>query len=130
MNRGQIHQNVVLETTPAPLPFAAARDANPPETVRPKLSIAELENIARRHNPTLAQAARQIEALRGKYVQQGLYPNPVIGYLGEEIGDDGQGGQARRLHRPRDCHGGQAEAQSGRGATKSPWPDASGRFNA
>lgn len=60
---------------------------------RPKLSIAELENIARRNNPTLAQAARRIEAFRGKYVQKGLYPNPVIGYLGEEIGDDGRGGQ-------------------------------------
>ena len=64
-----------------------------PEVVRPKLSIADLENMARATNPTLAQAARQVEAFRGKYIQQGLYPNPVIGYLGEEIGDDGRAGQ-------------------------------------
>ena len=63
------------------------------EGVRPCLSFSDLENIARGNNPTLAQAARRIEALQGKYVQEGLYPNPVIGYLGEEIGDDGQGGQ-------------------------------------
>lgn len=64
-----------------------------PEPFLPNLSIAELEDVARRNNPTLAQAARQIEAIRGKYVQQGLYPNPVMGYLGEEIGDSGQAGQ-------------------------------------
>ena len=93
MQSSQLYLNVALDTTSAIWPFAAVSSENPPETVQPKLSIAELENIARTTNPTLAQAARQIEAFRGKYVQQGLYPNPVVGYLGEEIGDEGRAGK-------------------------------------
>ncbi len=56
-------------------------------------SIAELERLALAHNPTLAQAARRVQALRGKHLQAGLYPNPVVGYEGEEIGHDGRAGQ-------------------------------------
>ena len=66
------------------------------EGLRPSdviLSIADLEQMALSHNPTIAAAARQIQALRGKYIQQGLYPNPVIGYIGEEIGIEGRPGQ-------------------------------------
>jgi outer membrane protein, heavy metal efflux system len=57
------------------------------------LSIAQLEQVAERHNPTLAQATRRVEALRGQQVQVGLYPNPVVGYQAEEIGENGRGGQ-------------------------------------
>jgi cobalt-zinc-cadmium efflux system outer membrane protein len=83
----------------------AGRDADVPVTLPPApvpsstfpadnlLSIAELESLALGNNPTIAQAQRQVEALRGKYVQQGLYPNPVMGYVGEEIGDEGRAGQ-------------------------------------
>lgn len=71
---------------PDPPPLAAEASAD-------YLTLAELEQLAAASNPTLAQAARNIEALRGKYVQTGLYPNPVAGYLGEEIGDEGTAGQ-------------------------------------
>jgi cobalt-zinc-cadmium efflux system outer membrane protein len=57
------------------------------------ITLAELEQIALGNNPTLAQATRRVHALRGKHVQSGLYPNPVIGYVGEEVGDEGRGGQ-------------------------------------
>ena len=56
------------------------------------MTIAELEQMALSQNPTVAQASRQVQALRGKYVQQGLRPNPVLGYVGEEIGDEGRAG--------------------------------------
>ena len=46
-----------------------------------------------RCNPTVAQAANRVEAARGRCVQVGLYPNPVAGYIGAEIGNEGQGGQ-------------------------------------
>lgn len=71
---------------PAPPPEALA--GNPGQT-----TLAELEQIALANNPTLAQATRRVQALRGKQVQSGLYPNPVVGYIGEEIGDEGRGGQ-------------------------------------
>ncbi|HLA85163.1 MAG TPA: TolC family protein [Thermoguttaceae bacterium] len=68
-------------------------DTSPPEAMQPTLTIAELEGMAWANNPTLVQAARQIDALRGKQLQEGLYPNPHMGYLGEEMGDDGRAGQ-------------------------------------
>jgi outer membrane protein, heavy metal efflux system len=36
-------------------------------------------------NPTLAQAAANVRAARGRTTQAGLYPNPVIGVTGDEI---------------------------------------------
>jgi cobalt-zinc-cadmium efflux system outer membrane protein len=57
------------------------------------LTLAEAEELAQRCNPTLAQAAARLEAARGHWLQVGLYPNPVVGYLGTEIGDERRGGQ-------------------------------------
>ncbi|MDY0165474.1 MAG: TolC family protein [Thermoguttaceae bacterium] len=57
------------------------------------LTIAQLEHIAIQRNPTVAAAAHRVQALRGKYQQVGLYPNPIVGYIGEEIGDEGHAGQ-------------------------------------
>jgi cobalt-zinc-cadmium efflux system outer membrane protein len=57
------------------------------------MTLAELEQIAQKCNPTLAQAAARVEAARGHCLQVGLYPNPVAGYLGTEIGDSGRAGQ-------------------------------------
>jgi len=56
-------------------------------------TLAELENLALRCNPTLAQAASRVAAARGRWVQAGLYPNPTAGYVGAEIGNEGRGGQ-------------------------------------
>jgi outer membrane protein, heavy metal efflux system len=50
---------------------------------------------ARQHNPTLRQAEAGIHAARGRAQQEGLYPNPSIGYSGDEIrgGESGGGKQ-------------------------------------
>jgi cobalt-zinc-cadmium efflux system outer membrane protein len=57
-----------------------------------QLALADLEQLALQHNPTLAQAALQVEAARGKAQQAGLYPNPTVGYAGELIGTKGTAG--------------------------------------
>jgi cobalt-zinc-cadmium efflux system outer membrane protein len=49
--------------------------------------------MALRGNPTLAQAAAAVDASRGKALQAGLYPNPTVGYRGENIGIDGSAGE-------------------------------------
>jgi cobalt-zinc-cadmium efflux system outer membrane protein len=54
--------------------------------------LADLESMALSYNPTLAQAASRVQAARGRWVQAGLYPNPRIGYMAEEIGNDGTAG--------------------------------------
>ena len=91
------HQRFVSDGPVAPLPAAGQ-----PEQVHPSLgkpialagmTLAELEEIAVKCNPTVAQAGHRVEAARGHHVQVGLYPNPVTGYIGSEIGNEGKGGQ-------------------------------------
>ena len=57
------------------------------------MSLDELEEMAQRCNPALAQAAARVEAARGEWLQAGLYPNPRGGYLASEINDEHQAGQ-------------------------------------
>jgi cobalt-zinc-cadmium efflux system outer membrane protein len=51
----------------------------------PRLTLADLERIALEKNPTLVQAQAEIEAARGRTLQAGLLPNPVIGYSAEDF---------------------------------------------
>jgi cobalt-zinc-cadmium efflux system outer membrane protein len=70
----------------------------PPEPIPPgdsatsTVTLDELQSIALANNPTLAQAAARVDAARGRWVQAGLYPNPMIGYMAEEIGMAGRAG--------------------------------------
>jgi len=50
--------------------------------------------MALHSNPTFAQSAANIQAAEGRKKQSGLYPNPTIGYQGEEIrGGSFRGGE-------------------------------------
>src|SRR5262249_75487 len=62
-------KNVSQQTTPA----------------RPAMTLAGLEKMALEANPTLAQAEAAIRAAEGRRVQAGLWPNPIMGYAGEEL---------------------------------------------
>ena len=80
--------------TPDPPPVPAVADVGGPrEAVSGGPTINELERIAMQNNPTLAQAAHRVEALQGEQLQVGLYPNPVVGYQAEEIGENHRAGQ-------------------------------------
>jgi cobalt-zinc-cadmium efflux system outer membrane protein len=59
----------------------------------PPLTLADLERLALANNPTLAQAAARIDISRGKALQAGLYPNPTVGYDGEQMGALGTAGE-------------------------------------
>jgi cobalt-zinc-cadmium efflux system outer membrane protein len=61
--------------------------------VHQPLALADLEQMALQGNPTLAQAAAAVGVSRGKALQAGLYPNPTIGYRGENIGIAGSAGE-------------------------------------
>ena len=52
--------------------------------------LADFERIALERNPTLRQAAAQYEAALSRSFQAGLYPNPTIGYVQEQIGAFGE----------------------------------------
>jgi cobalt-zinc-cadmium efflux system outer membrane protein len=57
------------------------------------LSLGQLEEMAIAGNPAIAQADARIRALRGRWVQVGLPPNPSAGYLASEIGNEHRAGQ-------------------------------------
>jgi cobalt-zinc-cadmium efflux system outer membrane protein len=57
------------------------------------LTLADLEAIALANNPTLAQAAARVGSASAEAFQSGLWPNPVAGYVGQEIGNEGRAGQ-------------------------------------
>lgn len=69
-----------------PLPSATSTQST-------NITLEELEQLARASNPSLAQAEAQIRALRGKWVQAGLPPNPSAGYMASEVGNEGRAGQ-------------------------------------
>lgn len=56
-------------------------------------TLADLEALATQNHPALREAAEYIEAARGRSWQAGLPPNPTVGYVGNEIGNDGSPGQ-------------------------------------
>ncbi len=56
------------------------------------LTLADLERIAIESNPTLVQARMAIRAAEGSHLQAGLYPNPTLEYIADEIGNDGSEG--------------------------------------
>ena len=68
--------------------------ASPKNTITPSsgLTLAELEQIALSNNPTLAQASSEVRAAAARKLQSGLYPNPAVGYQGEQIRGGIQGG--------------------------------------
>jgi len=49
------------------------------------ITLEELQQMALQSNPTFAQSAANIQAAEGRKKQSGLYPNPTVGYQGEEI---------------------------------------------
>jgi cobalt-zinc-cadmium efflux system outer membrane protein len=49
------------------------------------LRLEDLEQMALANNPTMAQAQANLRAAAGLTRQAGLYPNPTVGYYGDEI---------------------------------------------
>jgi cobalt-zinc-cadmium efflux system outer membrane protein len=76
---------------PSPLEAAARRD----EPQGPVLTLADLEALALRQNPTLVQARAQVDASMAKSFQAGLFPNPVMGYTTDQIGAEGTPGETQ-----------------------------------
>ena len=56
------------------------------------LSLEQFQKIARESNPTLREAEAEIRAAKSRQQQAGLYPNPVVGYTGDEIRGGSVGG--------------------------------------
>lgn len=85
-----------MESHPIP---AAGVSGVPPDLLgdafsRHALDCKKFEDLALENNPTLKQATAIVRRSAGQARQSGLYPNPTIGYRGEQIrGGDFNGGE-------------------------------------
>src|SRR5665213_198122 len=68
--------------------------AQTPASGQKTITLEELQEMAVKNNPTFAQSAANIQAAEGRKKQSGLYPNPTVGYQGEQIrGGSFRGGE-------------------------------------
>ena len=59
--------------------------AQSPAPEQKTITLEELQRMALQNNPTFRQSAANIQAAEGRKKQSGLYPNPTVGYQGEQI---------------------------------------------
>jgi cobalt-zinc-cadmium efflux system outer membrane protein len=74
-------------------PAGATVEIVPADDVRPdpipeRLDLAVLWGMTLSHNPGLREAAADVEAARGRWMQAGLYPNPRLRYNHDTIGSN------------------------------------------
>jgi cobalt-zinc-cadmium efflux system outer membrane protein len=88
MEKEDIRQ--VIQKSPSNFlpPLGSAQVADSAEV----LTLQDLEQRALKNNPTLRQAEAEIRSARGRTLQAGLWPNPLIGYSGEQIRGGSFGG--------------------------------------
>lgn len=77
---------------PTPLPSEPAAPGRPTPAAGPGLGLDELEALSLRNNPTIAQAVERFEQARGRAVQAGAYPNPLVIWSASSLGSDGTAG--------------------------------------
>jgi outer membrane protein, heavy metal efflux system len=55
--------------------------------------LPALQSLALANNPIVQQAAADVQVARGGMIQAGLYPNPTVGYQGDQINAANTAGQ-------------------------------------
>ena len=70
-----------------------AEQKQTPADASPAYRLEQLQQLAVDHNPTLKQAQAEIRATEARKKQAGLYPNPTVGYIGEQISGAQRGGE-------------------------------------
>jgi len=71
-----LHDVIVLPPASAPVQGGANQGG---------MRLEELEQMALANNPTVAQVQANLRVAAGLARQAGLYPNPTVGYYGDEI---------------------------------------------
>ncbi len=75
-------------------------------------SLPEFQSLAELHHPLLRIASARINEARGDQQQARLWPNPVVGYSGEEMGNRGTPGMQGGFVRQRIVTAGKLELAS------------------
>lgn len=74
------------------LPDVGTASTGLPSPTGQPLSLSDLQQLAITNNPTLRQAAAEVEAAKGNAIQAGLYPNPRAGYEADQFNQGGTAG--------------------------------------
>jgi cobalt-zinc-cadmium efflux system outer membrane protein len=74
---------------PGPIPLPPVENGDGEK----RLTLEAAETLAIGFHPAMREAAAQVRALQGNWVQVGLRPNPTIGYAGDEMGANGTAGK-------------------------------------
>jgi outer membrane protein, heavy metal efflux system len=83
------HEHGAMELITPHYPELGRAQLNP---TSPLVTLDQVQSIARQNNPTLRQAEAQIRAAKARQQQAGMYPNPTVGYTGDEIRGGSVGG--------------------------------------
>jgi len=89
MNPSMQHQHADVPLVRPNYPQLGRAQQHPSE---PLFTLEQAQKIARESNPTLRQAEAEIRAAKARTQQAGLYPNPSVGYTGDEIRGGSVGG--------------------------------------
>ena len=76
------HEHQHMNGIPANFPQMGRAQKDPQAKL---FTLEDAQKLAREFNPTLRQAEAEIRAAKARQQQAGLYPNPRIGYTGDEI---------------------------------------------
>jgi len=79
------HYDIALVPQTGPAPVSSG-------TKSAGLRLEDLEQMALLNNPTLAQVQANLRIASGLATQAGLYPNPAVGYFGDEVRGGSSGG--------------------------------------
>jgi outer membrane protein, heavy metal efflux system len=88
--RPLVLHDLALSASPEAKTAQAPMPQMPPDA--PGTTLEELQQMALANNPTLRQAKAGVRAAAGRTRQEGLWPNPTVGYIGEEIRGGSFGG--------------------------------------
>ena len=84
-----------VDPPPVPQEHAPAWAGSLPigEELGGSYTLDELLSLALQNNPTVLQARLQINGELARAMQAGLYPNPVVSYVGDQMGENGTPGE-------------------------------------
>lgn len=83
------HQHMNIPVVQPVYPHLGRAQENPKS---PLFTLDEAQRLAAESNPTLRQAEAEIRASKARQQQSSLYPNPTVGYTGDEIRGGSVGG--------------------------------------
>jgi len=91
MPAAQQNQHEQMQMAPWKAEFPRMRRAQE-DSQTPLVTLEQLQKMASENNPTLRQAEAEIRAVKARREQAGYYPNPTVGYTGDEIRGGSVGG--------------------------------------